>query len=327
MRYVITGGSGYLGSVLTKRLAERDETERIVNLDIRPPAVPQPKSEFVATDVRDRGAIRDLLGRERPDALVHLAFVLNPIHDEARMYDIDVNGTHAVLWAAADAGTEQVLVTSSATAYGAFPDNPKPIAEDWPVRGHPSFPYARDKADADRLCQLWAAEHPDRVMTIVRPSIVFGPSVDNFIVHAYERPFTLGIEGMNEEFQLVHEDDVPGAIGGLLDARAGGAFNLAGDGLMRWREAAELAGLGMRDVKFRTAQRVMGAAWKLHAVEAPPGFLDFVRYPWVVSNDKLKRETGWEPKHDTRSTFEQTMKARGRWQGTPASSAPEPAAV
>ena len=41
-------------------------------------------------------------------------------------------------------------MTSSATAYGAFPDNPMPIAEDWPVRGQPDFSYARDKAEADR---------------------------------------------------------------------------------------------------------------------------------------------------------------------------------
>jgi UDP-glucose 4-epimerase len=124
-------------------------------------------------------AISELLERERPDSLIHLAFVLNPICDEARMYDIDVNGTAAVLGAAAEAGTEQVLVTSSATAYAAFPDNPKPVAEDSPVRGQPDFSYARHEADADRNCQLWALENPDRVLTIVRPCIVFGPNVNN----------------------------------------------------------------------------------------------------------------------------------------------------
>jgi UDP-glucose 4-epimerase len=70
------------------------------------------------------------LERERPDALVHLlvhlAFILNPSHDEHLMYDVDVNGTHNVLEAGGAAGTPQVLVTSSASAYGAFPDNPVP---------------------------------------------------------------------------------------------------------------------------------------------------------------------------------------------------------
>src|SRR6266545_6859374 len=221
-------------------LAARDDVESIVDLDIRPPASPHAKSTFVRGDVRDYASIRALLEREQPDAVVHLAFVLNPIRDEARMYDVDVNGTEAVLRAAADAGTQQVLVTSSATAYGAFPDNPRPIAEDWPVRGQPDFSYARHKAEADRLCQLWALEQPDRVMTIVRPCIVFGPNVDNYISRGWEKSSFMPImDGVDEEFQLVHEDDVVSAIAGLLDAKAPGAFNVAGDGTMTWRESAE----------------------------------------------------------------------------------------
>ena len=102
MKYLITGGSGYIGSRLTDLLVENDDNE-VVNLDIRPPAVPRSRTRFIKMDIRDRG-MRDLFERERPDAVVHLAFVLNPIRDEHTMYDIDVNGTHNVLEAAAAAG-------------------------------------------------------------------------------------------------------------------------------------------------------------------------------------------------------------------------------
>ena len=170
MRYLITGGSGYIGGRITDELSSRDETEKIVDVDLRPPPRSWPKHEFVKADIRDRKQMRELLERHEIDALLHFAFVLNPIRDEARMYDIDVNGTQAVLEAASDAGVKQVIQTSSATAYGAFPDNPKPIAEDWPVRGAPDFSYAKHKADSDRIAQLWALENPDAVMTIVRPS-------------------------------------------------------------------------------------------------------------------------------------------------------------
>jgi len=329
MRYLITGGSGYIGSRLTEILALRDETERIVDLDVRPPARPQAKTTVVRGDVRDAGAVRELLDREQLDALVHLAFLLNPIRDEARMYDIDVNGTAAVLKAAADAGTRQVLVTSSATAYGAFPDNPKPIAEDWPVRGQPEFSYARHKAEADRLCQLWALEHPDRVMTIVRPCIVFGPNVDNYISRSWENfPFMPVMDGVDEEFQLVHEDDVVGAIVGLLDAQAGGAFNVAGDGTLRWGESAVMIGLRTREMTMRTVLRMYAVAWALHAprVEAPPGNLHFVRYPWVVSNEKLKAEIDWQPSAGTREVFVETMYAKGLI-AAPPPRAPQPTAA
>ena len=318
MKYVITGGSGYIGSRLTELLAGRDETERIVDLDVRPPDVPWPKTEYVRGDVRDRAAMRELLERERPDAVVHLAFLLNPIRDEARMYDIDVNGTLAVLEAASAAGVGQVLVTSSASAYGAFPDNPVPIAEDHPVRGQPDFSYARDKAEADRVCQLWAADHPDRVMTIVRPTIVFGPNVDNYISRGWENSsFIPVMDGVEADLQLVHEDDVVSAIAGLLDAKEGGAFNLAADGLMTWRESAELIGMKVREMKFQTVYRIYSWAWRLHAprIESPPGNLHFLRHPWVVSNEKLKHAIGWEPAHETLGVFEETMRAKGLIEG------------
>jgi UDP-glucose 4-epimerase len=314
VRYLITGGSGYIGSRLIEILGEREATEGIVNVDVRPPAGPRPKEEFVRGDVRDRAAMERLLERAQADALVHLAFVLNPIRDEARMYDIDVNGTDAVLRAAAGAGTEQVLVASSATAYGAFPDNPKPIAEDWPVRGQPDFSYARHKAEADRVCQLWAATHPDRVMTIVRPCIVFGPNVDNYISRTWQNSAFLPIiDGVDEEYQLVHEDDVVAAMIGLIDAKAAGAFNVAGDGTLTWGQSAEMIGRKTRVMSMRAVRRIYGTAWSLRVprVEAPPGNLNFIRYPWVVSNEKLKATIGWEPSASTREVFVETMYAKG----------------
>jgi UDP-glucose 4-epimerase len=314
MRYLITGGSGYIGTRLSQLLSERDETERIVNVDVRPPAASLPKTSFVSGDVRNSESIRSLLEREEIDCLIHLAFILDPIRDEARMYDVDVNGTVAVLKAATEAGTGQVLVTSSGTAYGAFPDNPTPIAEDWPVRGQPDFAYAHDKADMDRVCQLWAAEHDDRVMTIVRPCIVFGPNVKNFIVRSWEsQPFFPHLDGVDTDFQLVHEDDLVNALVLLLDKKAGGAFNIAGDGTMTWRQSAELIGTKVREMSFRTAYAIAKWSWKLHLprTEAPPGNLNFIRYPWLVSNEKLKTTTGWEPQYDTRETFDITMRARG----------------
>ncbi len=320
MRYLITGGSGYIGGRLTDELSSREETEKIVDVDLRPPPRSWPKHEFVKADIRDRKQMRELLERHEIDALLHFAFVLNPIRDEDKMYDIDVNGTQAVLAAASDAGVKHVIQTSSATAYGAFPDNPKPIAEDWPVRGAPDFSYAKHKADSDRVAQLWAHDNPDAVMTIVRPSIVFGPSVDNYIVRAFgNNPFVPILDGVDEEFQLVHEDDVVSALIALLDGKHTGAFNLAGDGTLTWGRAAEIVGKKTRDISLKNMKRLNNAMWKMRVprTEAPAGNLDFIRYPWVVSTEKLKSTAGWEPKFDTLETFKVTMRARGLLPDTP----------
>jgi len=312
MRYVVTGGSGYIGSRLVARLAERQETERVVVADIRPPTATRPKVAFERLDVRDGAGVRALLEHERPDVLLHLAFVLNPMHDENAMYEIDVGGTHNVLRAASEAGTAQVMVTSSATAYGAFPDNPIPITEDWPVRGVPDFEYARDKTETDRLCQLWAAEHPDRVMTIVRPCIVFGPGVDNYIVRTWtKQPFFPELAS-GQQVQYVHEDDVVEALDLLLAGRHGGAFNLAGDGTMTWGECADLIGMPRRRAPLGLFRRFGALMWKLHMAETPPGNLHFIVHPWIVSADKLKETTGWSPRYSSRETFEIAMRAHGK---------------
>ena len=242
MRYLITGGSGYIGTRLVELLSRREDTEKIVICDVVPPKGGYlPKTEFERVDVRDRGAVHSALQRANPDVLVHLAFILNPSHDEGFMYDVDVNGTHNVLEAAAEVGIRQVLVTTSGVAYGAFPDNPNPITEDHPVRGVPRFSYARDKTESDRIVQLWALQHPDTITTIVRPCIVFGPNVDNYLLRLWtKQPFAVDAGNLDGQIQFVHEDDVVDAVSGLLIGRHAGQFNLSPDGLMTLRECAEL---------------------------------------------------------------------------------------
>src|SRR6476661_1848112 len=109
MRYLITGGSGYIGSRLVSQLSEREDVQRILICDVRPPAVYRPGVAYRSVDVRDAAAVRDAVAEERPDVVVHLAFVLNPIHDEALTYEIDVGGTHNVLEACSATGVGQVL--------------------------------------------------------------------------------------------------------------------------------------------------------------------------------------------------------------------------
>jgi UDP-glucose 4-epimerase len=314
MRYLITGGSGYIGTRLVELLSRREDTDHIVIADVVPPKGGyKPKTEFERVDVRDREAVRAAFGRAHPDVVVHLAFILNPSHDEGFMYDVDVNGTHNVLEAAADVGIAQVLVTTSAVAYGAFPDNPSPITEEHPVRGVARFSYARDKTESDRIVQLWALQHPDTITTIVRPCIVFGPNVDNYLLRLWtKQPFAVDAGNLDCHIQFVHEDDVVDAVSGLLIGRHAGQFNLAPDGLMTLRECAELLETPVRKMPVRLYRAIGKALWRLRLSEAPPGQIDFALYPWIVSNEKVKSTLGWTPKHTSRETFEITMRAQGK---------------
>ena len=311
MRYLVTGGSGYIGSRLVERLSQREDTEQILICDIRPPRSHRPGVQYQELDVSDKRRVAEVIERDRPDVLIHLAFLLNPIHDQDRMYQVDVGGTQNVLEAAESAGVQHVLVTSSATAYGAFPENPVPMTEEQPVRGVPDFEYARDKAECDRLCQLWALRNPKRTMTIVRPCIVLGPNVDNYIVRLWtDQPFQLDFGAGDTPMQFVHEDDLVDGLMLLIEGRHDGAYNIAGDGTITIGECGDAIGAKRRKVPLKLAWKLGGVMWKLHQSETPPGNIHFALHPWVVSTEKLK-SVGWHPQHTSRATFEIAMRARG----------------
>jgi len=138
--------------------------------------------------------------------LLHLAFLLTPIHDADRMYEVDVGGTQNVLEAAESAGVQQVLVTSSATAYGAFPDNPVPMRRTIRCAACPTSITRATKPSATASASYGLCATPRRVMTIVRPCIVLGPNVDNYIVRLWtEQPFQLDFGGSDNPMQFVHD--------------------------------------------------------------------------------------------------------------------------
>ena len=161
--------------------------------------------------------------------------------------------------------------------------------------------------------QLWALQHPDVITTIVRPCIVYGPNVDNYLVRLWSKaPVIVDTGNMDSHTQFVHEDDVVEAISRLLLGRHAGQFNLSPDGLMTRRECAEL--LDTRVIRlpvwlYRVLARVY---WRLRLSEAPPGGIDFELYPWIISNEKLKATLDWTPRYTSRETFEIAMRAQGK---------------
>jgi UDP-glucose 4-epimerase len=150
-------------------------------------------------------------------------------------------------------------------------------------------------------------------MTIVRPCIVFGPDVDNYIVRLWLRqPFSPDFGADDQPMQFVHVDDVAEALIALLEGRHAGIFNVAGDGYISVGEGYRMLGLKSRRVPYKLMKRIAAALWKAHVTEAPAGQLEFVIHPWVASNEKLKRTTGWAPRWTSREVFELTMRAKGK---------------
>jgi UDP-glucose 4-epimerase len=314
LRYLVTGGAGYIGSRFVETLAERRGTTSVLVADLHPPRLRPVKTNFHELDVREAEAVARLVESERPDVLVHMAFLIDPRGEEPEMYEVNVNGTFNVLAGASRAGSERVMVLTATMAYGAWPDNPIPIPESQPVHGHAHYPYARHTTEADRIAQLWATLHPQRRMTIVRPCTVYGPGADNHLVRMWEeQQFFPDIGTLDQPTQFLHIDDAVPALVGLAEGGYPGVFNLVPDGEVSWRECAQIAGLETRPMREESFAELAGGLWRVGQSGAamPPTFLDFVKYPWLAGNAKIKQALPeWQPRYSSRIAFEQMMQMR-----------------
>jgi UDP-glucose 4-epimerase len=273
-------------------LDDEDRVSRVVGIDIKPPANATTKLDFHLLDVRDEAVVR-LFEDNNVDTVVHLAFILNPLHDNALMHDIDVRGARNVLQAASRARVRHLVVASSTSAFGALPDNPEWLTEEHPPRRQPNFTYASDKFEVETIMREFIEANPGMKVAVVRPCIVYGPNVDNYLSRFILRlPFFPGVGGARPEMQFVHEDDVAEVFMRILEKEAEGHFHAVGSGTVNVERIAELAGKRLAGLPAGLLYPSVDLLWKLHAplVEGPSGMLDFIRYRWTAS-DEITRET------------------------------------
>ena len=243
--------------------------------------------------------------------MIHLAFVVNPIHDLKEMHSIDVDGTKNVLRAAKISRIKKILLTSSTMVYGAWPDNPL-LTEESSLRGHPTYYYNRDKVEIEQICQAFIKENPDILFTIIRPCLVLGPNVNHFYSRILNWPILPLIDGNNPPIQFVHEDDVARAYLAILKKGKKGIFNIVGKGTLKWKEVIEISGKPALAIPRLLIYPIMNALWKLRfpLIESPADILDFIKYPWVASGEKAEREFGFVAKYSSKETLKIFLKSQ-----------------
>src|ERR671935_73770 len=164
MLWALSGGAGFLGLHLARRLLDSGDDVRtldVVPLDDREL---EASVEELRGDVRDADAVRKL--SDEADVVVHAAAALPIQASRESIRSVNVGGTENVLLAAGHAGVRRVVFISSTAVYG-VPEK-HPIEEDDPLVGVGW--YGESKIDAEALCRVAAVE-----TTIVRPKTFIGP--------------------------------------------------------------------------------------------------------------------------------------------------------
>ena len=302
-RVAVTGAAGYVAGRLIERLEREDENELVLATDIRP--LTSRHSSKVVFERRDVTApLADLLSEQGIDTVVHLAYVLNPRHDSNAAWRVNVEGTANILEACAQAGVGHILYLSSTSVYGAHADNPPLLTEESPVRPIRGFHYSEAKAGAESLLAEFSRDQTDCNVTVLRTCPVMGPNAHNFIARAFAKPFLVSVRGHDPAIQLLHEDDLVDVMMLCLRRRPTGVFNVAADGGLRWSEMARMFRRGLVAVPAPLLYGLTAAAWTLRLQsDSPACGLDFIRYPWNVSTEKIERELGATFRYSSRDAW------------------------
>ena len=304
-RIAITGSSGYLGTKLVEYARREFPGVQILGLDLKPPST-APTDVFVQADIRSPDVTVALLAFS-PDTVIHAAFVFQPMHDDDLMRSINVDGCRNLLSAVAELQPTRCHLVSSATAYGAWPDNAMPIPEDWPVRGRPEFRYSADKAEVEKIVSQFAVEQPSVEVSWTRPAVIVGPNMDNYVRRfIFGMPLLVRLDGCDTPLQFVHEDDVTSAIFTILNRNGRGSFNVGPNDWLTASDIAKATQRRMISLPFWLARYATSLAWwlRLPIHEFPSGFLYFCRYPWVVQSDRLTSELGFCFQYSCRETLD-----------------------
>jgi UDP-glucose 4-epimerase len=324
LRVVVTGATGNVGASVIEALAARDEVGEIVGLARRQPAWLPEKTEWIRADVVGSELEPIFAGA---DAVIHLAWAIQPSHDLETLERINVEGSRRVFEAAAAAGVEKLIYASSVGAYSPGPKG-HPVSEDWPVGGTETSFYSRHKAMVEEELDEFELRTPVTKVVRLRPALIFkgeaateirrlfaGPFLPGFLLRRGLIPTVPRISGLC--VQAVDRADVGRAyaLAAVRDVR--GPFNLAADPPLGSAELAATLNAGTFPLPFSVARRLADLSWRLRLQPTSPGWLDMARNAPLISSERATRELGWEPEVTAAEAVAELLEGIARDSGKP----------
>lgn len=317
---LITGVAGNLGTRLLPLLP----AFQVIGVDLRVPAEKSPLFRFEQVDLAEERScdqLLDLIRAYRPEAIVHLAFILDPLRsgvlNPQQMWNINVAGTSRVIEAIAEhnrmiGGIDKFIFPTSALVYG--PELEKPVTEDAPLNAQ-SLPYALHQQEADNTVQTRSRALRKCKTYLLRPHVYAGASVENYqlgvlrgvpggkgkLAERLRRkgsrlPLLLPSRGdhLEHRFQFVHIDDMARLIANILERKIADPrltiLNVAGRGdSLALRRCVEIANIEVKRVPGRAmCRRALKILWDLGVSDIPVEALPYLLGSSTMDTARLR---------------------------------------
>ena len=334
MKIVVTGASGNVGTSLLRQISHADDIDHVVGVvrraPHRTPPPPYNAATWLSLDVGGPSAANVVTvlaaAMDGADAVIHLSWAVQPNHDRERLRRTNVVGMKRVLAAARDAQVPHVVVASSVGAYSPAIDDSL-HDETWPTGGIEASDYSVDKAAVERILDAHEREHPEMIITRLRPALIFqraaGSEIRRYFIGSLMPPSVL--DGRlpflpwpsDTRVQAVHADDVARAYLAAVRNRPGGAINVAADDSLGGAEIASiLSGGRWREVPRSAVRGAVSAAWTARLVPVSPGWVDMAAHVPLMATDRARDVLDWRPEHSALETVAEVVRGIADRAGT-----------
>jgi len=326
MRVVVTGASGNVGTALLRRLGREPDVDivgvarRLPRPDAGPPyaGVTWVGCDIGAPDATDRLAA----AFAGADCVVHLAWQIQPSHDEERLHRTNVDGSRAVVDAALRAGVPALVVASSIGAYAPGPKDGF-VAEDWPTTGVRTSSYSRHKVAVERLLDQTESAHPDLRVVRLRPGLIFQRGAGTEIARYFLGPLApvrllrfgrLPVVPAHPKLrvQAVHADDVADAYARTVLGAARGPFNIVADPVLTPELAAHMFHGRTIGIPATVLRRAAALTWRLRLQPVDVGWVDLGLCVPLLSARRAREELGWTPAVDAADALRELVDGMAR---------------
>jgi nucleoside-diphosphate-sugar epimerase len=324
MRVVVTGASGNVGTSVLEALGREPKVEEIVGLARRVPEVEMPKVRWIGADVTEDDLVPVFAGA---DAVIHLAWAIQPGRDERVTERINVEGSRRVFDAVARAGVGTVVYASSVGAYSPGPKQ-RQVDESWPVDGIPTSFYSRHKAAVETILDAFERREPEVRVVRLRPGLIFkseaaseirrlfaGPFLPGFLVQKRLIPLVPNVPRLR--FQAVHSRDVGEAYRQAVVRDVSGAFNIAAEPEIGVEELCELFGARSFPLPAGALRAAAAVSWKLRLQPSPPGWIDLALGVPMMDTSRARTELGWEPSATSLEALDDLLRGMRNAEGAP----------
>ena len=337
MKIVVTGATGNVGTSVLAALGADPAVHEIVGLARRLPAGRPAKTTWVQGDVADADLAPLFRGA---DAVIHLAWLIQPSHDQATLWRVNVDGSARVFHAVAAAKVSRLVYASSVGAYSPGPKD-RQVDEGWPTDGIDSSYYSRQKSAVERHLDRFEKEAPDCRVVRLRPGLIFKRDAATEIRRYFAGPFLPNLLVRHRDllpllpvstdliFQAVHSLDVGEAYRlAVTDDSANGPYNLAADPVLDPARLAALVGARPVKVPGHVLRAAAAATWKTRLQPSAPGWVDMALLAPLMDTGRARRELGWTPRRTSEEALAELLEGMGQGAGhdtpplSPSSSGP-----